>query len=66
LFCAVLGILYLLIYLNIIDLAIDLPSEEASVSYPECILWATVCSVSYCAFIGTSHKLLPALHRPFN
>jgi len=23
-------------------LAIDLPSEEASVSYPECILWATV------------------------
>ena len=28
--------------LNIIDLAIDIPSEEASVSYPECILWATV------------------------
>ena len=24
--------------LNIIDLAIDIPSEEASVSYPECIL----------------------------
>jgi len=23
--------------LNIIDLAIDIPSEEASVSYPECI-----------------------------
>ena len=28
--------------LNIIDRAIDLPSEEASVSYPECILRATV------------------------
>jgi len=28
--------------LNVIDLAVDLPSEEASISYPECILWATV------------------------
>jgi len=28
--------------LNIIDLATDLPSEEASVFGPECILWATV------------------------
>ena len=35
---AVLGILYLLIYPNVIDLAIDLPSEKASVSFPECIL----------------------------
>ena len=33
---------------NIIDLAIDLPSEEASVSY-QCILWATVYPESYCA-----------------
>jgi len=24
--------------MNIIDLAIDVPSEEASVSYPECIM----------------------------
>jgi len=28
--------------MNIIDLAINLHSEEASVSYPECILWATL------------------------
>jgi len=28
--------------MNIIDVAIDVPSEKASVSYPECILWATV------------------------
>ena len=28
--------------LKIIDLAIHLPNEEASVFYPECILWATV------------------------
>jgi len=28
--------------MNIIDLAIDVPSEEASVSYPECIMWPTV------------------------
>jgi len=28
--------------LNIIDPAINLPSEEVSVCYPECILWATV------------------------
>jgi len=45
--------------LKVIDLAIDLPSEEASVSYPECtcellcILGATVYPVSYCALIGT-------------
>jgi len=59
--------------LNIINLAIDLPSEEASVSYPECILWAIVCPVSYCVscellcpvrycvLIGMSHKLPPTL-----
>jgi len=41
--------------LNIIDVAIDLPSEEASVSYPECILRATVYPVSYSALIGMSH-----------
>jgi len=34
--------------MNVIDLAIDLPSEEASVAYPEY-------PVSYCALIGTSH-----------
>jgi len=28
--------------IEIIDLAIDQPSEEASASHPECILWATV------------------------
>jgi len=28
--------------LNIIDLAIDLPSIEASMFCPECMLWATV------------------------
>jgi len=28
--------------LNIIDPAINLPSEGASVFCPECILWATV------------------------
>jgi len=45
--------------LNIIDVAVDLPSEEASVSYPG---W-----VSYCALTGASHKLLPTLNRqPFN
>ena len=33
--------MYSLIYPSI-DLAIDLTSEDASVSYPECILWATV------------------------
>jgi len=32
--------MYPLIYPSV-DI-IDLPSEEASVSYPECILWATV------------------------
>jgi len=41
----------------------DLPSEEASVSYPECILWAIVCPVSYYALIGMSHKLPSTWHR---
>ena len=40
---------------NIINLAIDLPSEEASIFSPECILWATVYLESYCAIIGMSH-----------
>ena len=46
-----------------IDLAINLRSEEASVSYPECILWAIVYPVSCCALIGMSHKLPPTLYR---
>ena len=45
----------------------QLPSEEASVSYPECILWATVYPVSSCALIRTSHKLPPTIHKqPLN
>jgi len=39
--------------LNDINLAVDLPSEEASVSYP----------VSYCTLFGMSHKLPPTLYR---
>jgi len=32
--------------MNIIELPIELPSEEASEPYPECILWArSVCPV---------------------
>jgi len=45
-------------YWTLSILAIDLPSEEASVSYPECILWASVHSESYCLFIETSHIVL--------
>ena len=28
--------------MNINDLAIDLASDDPSVAYPQCILWATV------------------------
>ena len=41
--------------MNIIDLTINLATEEASVSYPKCILWATVYPVSYCVSNRMSH-----------
>ena len=45
--------------MNIINLAIDLASEEASVSYPEFIMRATVYPMSSCALLerATSCRL---------
>ena len=54
--------------MNIINLAINLPSEEASVSYPEsirkllCVLLATLFSV-YCALIVCPGMLQLAKHQ---
>jgi len=49
----------LLICPSIVNIAINLTSEEAGVSYPECILWATTYHMSYCALNGMSYTLPP-------